>query len=245
MNSFKYLVMTLCLLSTIVLPMTVLASNDKASNAVNVIEQVKKQLSTVVWNLSSASEHWGYDVKTELVNSHSKNQRTQRFDPNQPGAQQWQLLLQDNKQPDDEVLAEYAKVREQIESEEQTITFDEQRLVDKSSLKLNREEANHWVISFNPNLQAFDAKTNARLAGLLWLNKTSGKLDKLFIKNTKKLTPSVSISISKYQMTIDLIQHDKATLVGQTKSIKKGSMFIFKDFDETMTATYSDYRFVE
>lgn len=240
MNVFKSLMMTLCLLPTLVM-----ASDDNVSSAEDVIERVKKQLPNVVWNLSSGSEHWGYDVKTELVNSHSKSLRTQRFDPNQSGAHRWQLLLQGNKKPDEVVLAEYAKVRVQIESEEQAVTFDEQRLVDKNSLKFNREEANHWVISFNPNLAAFDAKTNARLAGLLWLNKTSGKLDKLFIKNTKKLSPSVSISISEYQMTIDLIQRENVTLVGQTESIKKGSMFIFKDFDETLTATYSDYRFIE
>jgi hypothetical protein len=237
MNVFKSLVMAVCLLPTLVL-----ASDNSAHK---VIEQVKAQLPNVVWNLSSNSEHWGYDIKTELVNSHSKSLRVQRFDPSQLGALRWQLLLQDNKQPDEQMLAEYAEVHAQIETEEQQVNFDEQRLIDSNSLKLKHEEANHWVVSFNPNLALFDAKTNRRLAGLLWLNKASGKLDKLFIKNTKKLSPSVSLSISEYQLTLDLVQHNKATLVGQTRSIKKGSIFIFKDFDETLTATYSGYKFVE
>ena len=78
------------------------ASEDAKNRELNVLTNVKSQLQRIHWHTLHDDKNWIFTVETKLDNGNTgeKIQQTkQRFVPDMPPAQQWQLLESDFAMP--------------------------------------------------------------------------------------------------------------------------------------------------
>jgi len=163
-----------------------------------------------------------------------------RFDPGLPPDERWHLLSVDGRDAIAEEVEEYLeeKNREQSGDGDNSVNA----IVEPDSLRLIEDAADYWLFGFAPDEEKIMESVDATVR----VDKRSGGLEYIDLRNHKTVRPAVGVKISK------LITHlafgpavEGGPVVPLSTDIEiKGRAYLFVSFDEQESLRNSDFVYV-
>lgn len=221
------------------------ASEDAKNRELNVLTNVKSQLQRIHWHTLHDDKNWIFTVETKLDNGNTgeKIQQTkQRFDPDMPPAQQWQLLESDFAMPTPARLAQFKETQLQMAESSERHNIGDIKIVDLSTLKFLDQNEQQKRFGFTPNLPMFDEEINQIFKGVLLFDTEKQRITNLLIEAKESFSPQVSFKVDSYLLSIDIDEREGHLHVVSINSEKTGSAFFFTGFDETSSRVFSNFK---
>jgi hypothetical protein len=127
------------------------------------------------------------------------------------------------------------------DAEVQKDTLKYSYMVDAQTLSLLEEKGSLVTLSFSPDIQAFESDRE-NLAGTVVLNKVTGLLEKITMKNIGELAPAFSVTIDEYEMVLSFASQQGELLIDEMMTKIAGSYGFVKSFDSESVIYFGDYR---
>ena len=220
------------------------SSQSKASDEVvtSLLTTVEQQIAGIAWHSIADDMSWGYTVETTLDKGNGQlQQRIQQFRPSAHMSEQWQLIEQQYQPPSPQILDEYNKTMAALSSDKSPVDTAHVEIIDINSLRLKNSSGKFFEFSFSPTLPMFEKKQSDKFAGILYVNRQTGKLASLDIELTQTFSPSLTVKLTQYDLHISFFPGEEVTHVKSIESHKKGKLMFVSSFDEKSTRAFSDF----
>lgn len=206
------------------------------------IEQVVKQLSSVVWHSIVDDNTWRYTLETQLDTGNGKiQQRIQTYNPTLPTEKKWQLIEHQYETPTPQMLHEYQNTMASILSDGEKVDTSDSQIVNLNTLKLDSLSSDFYEYTFTPVLPMFDKHDESNFLGRLFVNKKNGNLDYLTIFLNEPFKPSMAVSLNHYELKINFSSASEKIHVVKIESHKQGKLLYVSEFNETSIRIISDH----
>ena len=178
-------------------------------------------------------ETWAY-TETQV---NSEGTWIGRFDPRRPSDERWQLQSVDGRGPTEEELEEYLKNKNHDHSGD-----DDKRvnaMVEPDSVRLIEDTADYWLFGFLPDDEEIMDSVDATIR----IDKASGQLEYIDLRNHETFKPAIGIKISKLitRLTFGPAAEGGPVVPLATQVEVKGRAYLVVSFDEQEILRNSDF----
>ncbi len=160
-----------------------------------------------------------------------------RSDPRRPPGERWQLLSVDGRDPTQEELEEY--LRDKSRDEDADSDNSVNAMVEPDSIRLVKNAADHWLFGFTPDDEEIMDSVDATIR----IDKNSGQLEYIDLRNHETVRPAVGVKISKLVTRLSFgpaVEGGPVVPLAVNVEIK-GRAYLVVAFDEKEDLRNSDF----
>ena len=117
-------------------------------------------------------------------------------------------------------------------------------MIDLDSLEIIEQNDQQVILSFTPQIEDMGENTEEKLSGRLTVNINENYVTQMKIKNTGKLSPAFSVSLSKLTMVFNFIKIGKHILPQNITTDIRGKVAFVKNLEQYSSDTYFDYHYL-
>ena len=185
---------------------------------------------------SNFEETWAY-TETQV---NREGTWVGRSDPSRPPGERWQLLSVDGRDPTDEELEEYLEDKNREHGNGGDNGVD--AMIEPDSLHLIEDADNHWLFGFVPDDEEIMNSVDATVR----IDKQSGHLEYIDLRNHETIRPAVGVKISKLVTRLTFGPAvEGGPIVPLAAQIEiKGRAYLVVSFDEQEDLRNSDFVYV-
>jgi len=178
---------------------------------------------------------WAY-TETQVTSEHVW---VGRYDPRRSSSERWQLITVDGRQPTGEELEEYQRDKAHDHSRDGDDRVN--TLVEPDSMRFIEETADYWLFAFDPDEEEIMGSVDATMR----INKASGHLEYIDIRNHETIRPAFGVKISKLitRLTFGLARQDGPVVPISAQVEIKGRAYLVVSFDEQEVIRNSDFEY--
>lgn len=178
---------------------------------------------------------WAY-TETQVTSEHVW---VGRYDPRRSSSERWQLITVDGRQPTEEELEEYQQDKAHDHSRDGDDRVN--TLVEPDSMRFIEETADYWLFGFDPDEEEIMGSVDATMR----INKASGHLEYIDIRNHETIRPAFGMKISKLitRLTFGPALEDGPVVPISTQVDIKGRAYLVVSFDEQEVIRNSDFEY--
>ncbi len=175
---------------------------------------------------SNFEESWAY-TETQV---NSEGTWVGRSDPSRPPGERWQLLSVDGRDPTDEELEEYLEDK------------NVDAMIEPDSLHLIEDADDYWLFGFVPDDEEIMSSVDATIR----IDKKSGHLEYIDLRNHETIRPAVGVKISKLVTRLTFgPAAEGGPIVPLAAQVEiKGRAYLVVSFDEQDDLRNSDFVYV-
>ena len=178
---------------------------------------------------------WAY-TETQVTSEHVW---VGRYDPRRSSSERWQLITVDGRQPTGEELEEYQRDKAHDHSRDGDDRVN--TLVEPDSMRFIEETADYWLFAFDPDEEEIMGSVDATMR----INKASGHLEYIDIRNHETIRPAFGVKISKLitRLTFGPALDGGPVVPISTRVDIKGRAYLVVSFDEQEVIRNSDFEY--
>ena len=181
-------------------------------------------------------ETWAY---TE-TQANSEGIWVGRSDPRRPAEERWRLLSVDGREPTDKELEDYLedKNRDRDADGDNSVNA----MVETDSVHLIEDADDYWLFGFVPDEEEIMNSVDATIR----INKLSGHLEYIDLRNHETIRPAVGVKISKLvtRLTFGSAVEGGPVVPLAAEVEAKGRAYLVVSFDEQEDLRNSDFVYV-
>ncbi|MEM9689229.1 MAG: hypothetical protein AAF917_07115 [Pseudomonadota bacterium] len=172
-----------------------------------------------------------------------------RFDPSAPEGEQWTLLSYDNRPPSLEETEAFVDEKSWRRGPDTGGTDGIIKLIDTTTLTLLEASGDYWLLSFKPTVNIDDSDDLAFLQdmiGELRINRESGHIDYVDIRNSRAIRPVIGTKIQSMVMRFEFTElgDNGPRVLSHVSAGAKGSALLVVRFNELERFDFSDFAYV-
>ncbi len=197
---------------------------------------------TALLDEAVAAIDWDFDAQWAYTETalHDEQLWVGRYDPRVEEDGGWRLLSVDGREPTSDEVREFLDDKEDDDESDDAEDNRVVRLVERDSLQLVEETAEHWVFSFVPDdpddfMQSVDAK--------LRIAKDGRYVESITLRNLEDIRPGFGTRLTSFltQLTFGPAVEDGPIVPKDVKVRIAGRALLVIPIDETEATQYSDY----
>lgn len=191
-------------------------------------------------------DNWAYTETTV----ESDGTYVGRYDPTRPDNQRWTLLTVDGRTPTDDEFADFLDEKADEVSRDEDNDDDSGNdvgdMVQPDSLELIEESDDHWLFSFVPSEDEEDEGFLEHVDATLKIARNGPYLEIINLQSSKPFKPQFGVKVSNF---VTRLQFGPAATDGPIVPVSvdiriKARAFLAISVDETVSISYSDYKYV-
>jgi hypothetical protein len=187
-------------------------------------------------------ERWSYDES--LINDGKTF--VGHYDPRQPLDDRWHLISIDGQTPTEDASEDYLdekREREMTQRETDSNRRDPGAMVTKGTLSLLAETAQHWQFGFTPAGRGRDEKIMRKLKGEMRIMKSPLRIQYIRTYSESPFKPQFGVKVNTFKMHFEFARVDGGPVLPASFDFTIDLKAIgIISVDQTVSATYSDYR---
>ncbi|MGI9239092.1 MAG: hypothetical protein ACR2QZ_16960 [Woeseiaceae bacterium] len=164
-----------------------------------------------------------------------------RFDPRRSPSERWQIVSVDGREPTDKEVEGFLKEK----AHDHSGGGDKQvnAMVEKDSIRLIEETSQYWLFGFTPE---DDQAVMDSVDATIRVNKNTGQLQYIDIRNHKSIKPGYGVKISKLitRLTFGPAIEGGPVVPLSTQVEVKGRAYFVISFDEEELTRNSEFEYV-
>jgi hypothetical protein len=162
-------------------------------------------------------------------------------DPKRDKYERRQLISVNGAPPEKKQLEKFHDAEvERIDAEDPD-TKGYRYLVDSQTLQQTESGDGYIRLTFAPRVKALE-KSRGKLRGTMLLNTTTRQIDEIELLNTEPLSPTFSVTVDTYRLTLQFRQEQGENLLSKLESHAVGTAGFVKSFDSLVKVSVADYK---
>ena len=168
----------------------------------------------------------------------------ERFDPEKPRSEQWQLLSFNGGEPDKKHKERYAREYDGLFNRDHPTDVDLSSLFNRESLKVVETTPKFVIYEFQPLAdEPEDEKIMSNLVGTLVVDVANNELNDISLNSKKKFSPAAMVSIKEFSITMsfDRIGENGPVVMTQSTSNIRGRFMGLKKIEQSQEVVFRDF----